>query len=87
MDIGQLTLRNSNLHKCAKDTCNALCTKEFCRHHTVRKEYVRKKVNPNVCKWETCERKCRKDFCHYHKPDTVAARNAYNKIYQSQKAN
>jgi len=51
---------NTRLHKCAKEDCNALCSKEYCRHHVVRY---------NNCSYEGGWRRGRKEFCGYHKPE------------------
>lgn len=50
------------LHKCAKPDCNAQCSKEFCRHHSVKY---------NQCKYNGCTLRCRKEYCKNHNPITM----------------
>jgi len=65
-------------HTCAREGCNAKCSKEFCRNHN-------KKLNN--CGWEGCTKKCRKEFCHHHKPESMRHATEYQRqLYFTKKA-
>lgn len=46
-------------HKCSNPSCDAITSKDFCRHHS---------VVYNTCSYENCNRRCRKQYCNRHDP-------------------
>lgn len=64
------------LHKCAKEDCNAQCSKEYCRHHVNKK---------NNCKHPGCHYKCRKEYCFKHNPATMEYSRQYAMKYREAK--